>query len=98
MIGKVVLLGGAIPKRGGLHHAVVYERKLASVSGPALHRLFEPVRWKNSSKVAPYSAALPTNCPQIHRPRKCFYKPPHSVNRLSSRHSTPAPIEERIRR
>ena len=35
MIGKVVLLGGAIPKRGGLHHAVVYERKLGSTSGPS---------------------------------------------------------------
>ena len=65
MIGKVVLLGGAIPKRGGLHHAVVYERKLAPVSGPALHRLSEPVRQKNPSEVGPsYSFSLPTECPR----------------------------------
>ena len=46
-------------------------------------------RAKNPSKVGPYSARLPTECPQMRRPRKCSYKPPHSVNRgrsISSSH------------
>jgi hypothetical protein len=45
------------------------------------HRLSQPERSKNPSKVAPYSAPQPTDCPQRRRPRKCSYKPPHSVNR-----------------